>query len=322
MANSTEYNLSYINFEGKTPTRPKHYCAHGVGSLALADGYRTREQHLDDFISWVMDRAGLDSAAYRIESLYRRLPTCLRILKAHSTRAARELLERQPDLLTKVISSMLIGVTEFFREPGVFDFLRTQILPSFIGHGKPLRIWVAACSSGAEIYSMAILLAELGLLERSFLLGTDCRVDAIMHATMGLYDEKAMRLVPSATRHEYFEPAGRQWRPVERVRKQVHWKVANLLADVEPGPWDMIFWRNSAIYLNSYSAENVWHRLISVLAPDGVLIPGKAEQPPNDASLKHAGRCVYRKAMSPVSGTIQPIVKRFIDKEAILEIFG
>ena len=92
-------------------------------------------------------------------------------------------------------------------------------------------------------------LGEAGLLERSYLLGTDCRGDAIERAKLGLYDAATLKLVPAATRDKYFEPAGQHWRPVEALRRQVHWKAADLLAGVEHGPWDIILWRNAAIYL-------------------------------------------------------------------------
>ena len=141
---------------------------------------------------------------------------------------------------------------------------------------------------------MAILLSEAGLLERSYLLGTDCRGDAIERAKLGLYDAAMLKLVRCATRDKYFEPAGQQWRPVEALRRQVHWKVADLLAGVEDGPWDIILWRNAAIYLKPCPAETIWRRLASVLAPEGVLIAGKAERPPRDAGLTHAARCIYR----------------------------
>jgi chemotaxis methyl-accepting protein methylase len=143
---------------------------------------------------------------------------------------------------------------------------------------------------------MAILLSEAGLLHGSYLLGSDCRGDAIERARLGLYDASLLSLVPSAMRDRYFEPDGRFCRPVEALRRQVHWKVADLLAGVEDGPWDIIFWRNAAIYLNPLPAETIWRRLAAVLAPQGLLIAGKADRPPADAGLKAVGRCIYRVA--------------------------
>jgi chemotaxis methyl-accepting protein methylase len=248
----------------------------------------------------------------------------LRALKVRSTHAARELLEQEPQRISQAVTSLLIGATEFFREPGVFDFLRTQVLPALAGRKRRLRIWSAACSTGAELYSMAILLSEAGLLERSDLLGTDCRGDAIERAKAGLYDATTLKLVRSAVRAEYFEPAGQHWRPVEALRRQARWKAADLLAGVESGPWDVILWRNAAIYLTPRAAETVWRRLASVLAAEGVLVAGKADRPPDDAGLTPAARCVYRVADGPprrLGSTWQSLLPRAIGEEPTREQF-
>ena len=329
MNHSARHDLSYISFVGKTPPRRRLFSASGTLGLSAGDcrglafglgtegdtscavadgtppasGYPESAAFLagprtpsDDFIAWVLGLAGLDAAAYRAGPLARRLPACLRTLKVGSTAAARELLERRPELVTKAVSSLLIGVTEFFREPEVFDLLRTQVLPALAERKPRLRIWSAACSSGAELYSVAILLSELGLLERSFLLGTDCRGDAIERRREGLYDAAMLRPVPCAVREKYFQPAGRHWRPIEALRRQAQWKTADLLSAVEAGPWDVIFWRNTAIYLEPHAADATWRRLASVLDPQGVLIAGKADHPPHDAGLAHAARRIYRRA--------------------------
>ena len=133
-----------------------------------------------------------------------------------------------------------------------------------------------------------------------------------------------LKLVPSATRDKYFEPAGQQWRPVEALRRQVRWKVADLLAGVEDGPWDIILWRNAAIYLKPGAAETIWRRLASVLAPEGVLIAGKADRPPSDAGLTRAARCIYRLATAgnwPRRRQEQSLPSRSIGKKAALEQF-
>ncbi len=199
MKSGTSHDLSHICFEGKEPARRQRSYARRACPAVLATPAPATEEQPDDslFIAWVMERAGLDAAAYRLQPLHRRLPSCLRAMKVRSTQAARDLLERKPQLVASAVSSLLIGVTEFFREPAVFDSLRTRILPVLAGGNRRLQIWSAACSSGAELFSMAILLSETGLLERSYLLGTDCRDDAIERARLGLYDGTALKHVPS-----------------------------------------------------------------------------------------------------------------------------
>jgi chemotaxis methyl-accepting protein methylase len=248
----------------------------------------------DEFIAWVLARAGLDATAYRTPPLVRRLPACLRALKASTPDAARSMLERTPDLLAPALNALLIGVTTMFREPEVYQFLRAEILPAWSVRSDALRIWSAACSSGDELCSMAMILADAGLLERSYLLGTDCRGDAVAQARAGLYEAAALGPMGKEFRDRYLERAGRGWRPVEALRRQLHWKVADVLSGVEAGPWDMILWRNAAMYLNANNAETVWRQLASVLRDGGVLVVGKAERPPLELGLKHVGRCVYR----------------------------
>lgn len=304
MSSGARHDLSHIYFENQAPPRRQRDRAQGARHKVPATAAHAPEEPLDDFLAWVFERAGLQAAAYRPQSLHRRLPACLRALQVRSPRAARDLLERKPALLAKALNALLIGVTAFYREPDVFDALQTKILPELARRNPRLRVWSAACSSGAELYSMAILLSEAGLLEQSYLLGADCRADAIERAKQGLYDAATLKLVSSATRDKFFEPAGQHWRPIKALRRHVHWKVADLLTGVEHGPWDMILWRNAAIYLKSWPADVIWRQLTSVLAPGGVLIAGKAERPPADAGLANAARCIYRRANRPATGPV------------------
>jgi chemotaxis protein methyltransferase CheR len=316
MDRTTARNLNHIDFEGTTPARARRFS--GLGANCATLPAPPAEVSSDDFLRWVLRRAGLDAAAYRAEPLRRRLPACRRVLKVHSVGAARELLEHQPELISTAIGSLLIGVTDFFREPAVFDMLAAQVLPRLAGRKGPVRIWSAACSTGAELYSVAILLAEGGLLERTYLLGTDCRDEAIEQARLGSYDAKSLEAIPSTTRDKYFEPDGRRRKLINALRRRAHWKTADLLAGVEMGPWDIILWRNGAIYLEAHAAEAIWRQLASVLASDGVVIVGKAERPPRDAGLIQMGRCVYCREpaiANPSQSGDRPSIRGRIDRQ-------
>ena len=202
MKSGTSHDLSHICFEGKEPARRQRSYARRACPAVLATPRPPRKSgwttplHRLGIGACRTGRRGLplpaaaSSLAVLLEGYEGPIdPGCPRTAgaKAAPRRAS-------------AVSSLLIGVTEFFREPAVFDFLRTQVLPVLAGGNRRLRIWSAACSSGAELYSMAILLSETGLLERSYLLGTDCRGDAIERARLGLYDATALKLVQAATR--------------------------------------------------------------------------------------------------------------------------
>src|ERR1051326_2853481 len=123
------------------------------------------------FVRWLFRNGGIGGGAYRFETLRRRLPACLRAVRAQSTAHAKQLLQDTPELIRPAMGAMVLGVTWFFRDAEVFDHLRHSVLPALTS-SRP-RIWSAGCSDGAELYSIAISLAELGLLDGSRLLGTD-----------------------------------------------------------------------------------------------------------------------------------------------------
>ena len=84
-------------------------------------------------------------------------------------------------------------------------------------------------------------------------------------------------------------------RVVSSLRRRTRWKTGNLLAGVEAGPWDVILWRNSAMYLEQPASDAIFGRLADSLAPGGYLVVGKAERPPGGVGLADAGRCVFVK---------------------------
>lgn len=204
------------------------------------------------------------------------------------------MLHKRPELLAAALGTLLIGVTGFFRDPLVFEALRDAILPDLAArHGQPLRVWSAACSSGAELYSVAILLAEAGLLGRSVLLGTDCRAEAIAQAQAGCYDEELLLGLAPPLRERYCRPHGPRWQITLPAHGAITWKTANLLDGLEPGPWDLILFRNTAIYMAAPAVQHLWAQLAAALRPGGALVVGKAEYPATP-TLRLVGRSIYR----------------------------
>jgi chemotaxis methyl-accepting protein methylase len=189
------------------------------------------------------------------------------------------------------LGAVLIGVTDFFRDQQVFEDIRNMVIPELTKHSDPVRIWSAGCSSGSELYSVVMLADEAELVAR-------CRADAIADARAASYNDTEMREVPAALREKYFEKKvdGRR-RVVERLRRRTTWKTADLCAAPEPGPWDLILWRNMGIYLNPDAVEHILANLVTALAPGGFLVLGKAERPSArvGVGLLPVCRCIYSK---------------------------
>jgi len=247
------------------------------------------------FFRWLFLQAGLEARLYRGETLERRLPACLRSLRVATPAQARRLLEQKPELVQTAVSSMLVGVTAFFRNPPVFDFLRREVLPGLRGIRNGIYAWSAGCSDGAELYSIAILLSELNLLSGSYLLGSDCRPDAIQRAKEGCFDSLALKNIDPLLLDRYFLPGGGRRQVCSSLRRSARFKTADILKTREPGVWDLIFFRNTAMYFRPEAASLLWENFETSLRPGGVLVLGKAERPAGRKSLVPLAPCIYRR---------------------------
>ena len=207
--------------------------------------------------------------------------------------AGRQELQTAVDLLTT-------NETSFFREPKHFDFLRKKVLPA-ARRGGPFRVWSAACSSGEEPYSVAMLLAaELGLANWD-VLGTDISSRVLETARLALYDlGRAEQISADYLRRFCLKGKGPQagkFLIEKSVRERVKFARANLnepLADF--GQFDVILLRNVMIYFSSLTKQKVMQHLIPALKPGGYFIIGHCDTLAGVThGLTSCGASVYRK---------------------------
>lgn len=268
-----------------------------AASAALA-GVETLDPASAAFFRLACDRRGLDASRYRATVLRRRQGACLRALRAASLREAHGSLERDAGSADRVIEAVMIGVTAFFRDEPVFDALG-PMLPGLARRRARLRVLSVGCSDGSEVYSVAILLAERGLLHKSTLWGLDCRNEAIAVASAGAYAAEAVGRLDPALRARHFGPAPGAGRPAVRVnealRAACRWRVGDAFTLEGPADVDLLLCRNLAIYLRHEASRELWARLGARLRPGGVLMVGKAERPAGVAGLVRVGPCLYQK---------------------------
>ncbi len=251
------------------------------------------------FLEWLFARSDLDWRAYRTETLRRRLPACLRTLRAGSPSLARRLLEERPELLEPALSSILVGVTSFFRDAAVFEALRQEIASAARRNlQRGLYIWSVGCSTGAELYSVALLVAEhAGLLDRSFLLGTDCRSGAIEQARAGWFSSEDVEALSPEMIERWFVRGAKGWNVVPGLRRGLQWRVSDILRTHEPGVWDIILFRNTSMYMQPEATDPLWTRFENSLGPGGTLVLGRAERPVGTRRLVPISSCVWRRTM-------------------------
>lgn len=192
-------------------------------------------------------------------------------------------------LSKQVVEKITTRETSFFRDNSPFQLLQNKILPELVdravGRGirtPQIRIWSAACSSGQEIYTIAMTMHELlGDMSkfRIRLLATDISNEAIAHASKAVYAPfEISRGLPANLRQKYFVPEGKDWKVKDEIRAMVSFRQMNLLKDFSAvGSFDIIFCRNVAIYFDEKDKKDMFTRLSRQLDPEGTLIIGSTE---------------------------------------------
>ncbi len=187
--------------------------------------------------------------------------------------------------LHNFIDAVSTNETYFFREINHFNVLRRTVLPEIIKRKHRARVWSAGCSTGEEVYTLRIVvnetLAELGQPGADVsIVGTDISTQAVARAKNGVYNERALRLVPQAAMDRYLAPEKAGTRQVlPDVRSSVEFRVHNLFKDPPPGgPFDIIFCRNVMIYFNKATQTKLVDEIFSsALDPEGYLFIGHSE---------------------------------------------
>lgn len=192
----------------------------------------------------------------------------------------------QTQLRDRLVDALTTNETLFFRDRSPFDALRENILPELRKQSavrRPrLRIWSAACSTGQEPYSIAMTLIDclpdLNQWDVS-ILATDISQDALQRARSGIYASHEIdRGLSHQVRDRFFTRHGDKWAIQPEIRRMVRFEVQNLhRPPVNPGPFDVIFCRNVAIYFKADLRKALFERLTSVLTPDGYLFVGCSE---------------------------------------------
>ncbi len=192
---------------------------------------------------------------------------------------------KEPALSQHVVEALLNNETYFFRDRTPFDQLGRNALPALAERrreSKRLRIWSAGCSTGQELYSIAMLFAEEPARWHGWsldLMGSDVSETAVNRAREGLYTQfEAQRGLAVTQMIRWFTESEDGWRVAESLRRNVHFQVHNILeAPPHPGQFDIVLCRNVLLYLSGDRKRAAFDRLASALAPDGWLMLGAGE---------------------------------------------
>ncbi|MBV9522234.1 MAG: protein-glutamate O-methyltransferase [Alphaproteobacteria bacterium] len=233
------------------------------------------------------ERSGLvltPDKAYLLES--RLLPIARRWNRRSLAELASDLRIRPETALVRdILEAMTTNESFFFRDVKPFDQFKSFVLPELLrtrAATRSIRIWSAACSSGQEPYSLAMILNEQRAQMagwRCEIIATDLSTEILEKARAGLYSQfEVQRGLPIQLLVKYFKQLGDRWQVDDSIRAMVQFRPFNLLDDMSGlGRFDVIFCRNVLIYFDQPTKAVVLDRLGRQLAPDGYLYLGGAE---------------------------------------------
>jgi chemotaxis protein methyltransferase CheR len=275
-------------------------------------------EDIDDFaargsiaplIAQIERERGIDLSQYRISYAERRLGTRLRALGLTTYREYADYLSSHETEYARLLDALTVNVTDFFRDPPVWDIIRGEVIPQILG-GKAaaghhaVRAWSAGCATGEEPYSivMAFLAAKGPKPERMLLsiVATDLDPLALRTAQRAEYDIAKIDHIPATDRSRFVIADQRHFRIDPEVAEKVRFRKLDLFTDDPPLSIDLILCRNVFIYFTKEQQERITGVFHRALARGGYLVLGRTEKMPTEAAKRFepvSGReRIYRKA--------------------------
>ncbi len=242
---------------------------------------------LDQVVILLRERSGNDFSLYKSNTLYRRIERRMAVHQLATMKDYVRFLRSNLQELDLLFKELMIGVTNFFRDADVWEALRTKTIPELLARnpdGKALRAWCAACSTGEEAYSLAIVFKEaLETLkpEARFTLqiyATDLDPDAVDKARKGQYPDNIVADVSPERLARYFVPEeGGGYRIAKAIREMVVFATQNIASDPPFTKLDLLTCRNLLIYFGPQLQKRLLPLFYYALNPDGLLLLGSAE---------------------------------------------
>lgn len=236
-----------------------------------------------ELLDMVLKSTGVDFSGYKEDTLLRRLARHMGALQISHLRTYLEHCRRHPKEMHRLQRDFLVSFSVFFRDPQAFEAVRSAWAERLLRTPAeaPLKLWVPGCANGEEVYSLAMMLAELlggpQHLQRVQLLGTDLNPNAIAAARVGHYRATALREVPTALLQRYFKPMGHVHEVLAAVRACCRFEVRNVFDGGPDEPVDMVSCRNMLIYLKPEQQAKLLALLHRALRSDGLLFVAPVE---------------------------------------------
>ncbi len=239
---------------------------------------------LKNILAQLQKATGVDFSAYKMQTIKRRIIRRMLLHNSKTLKEYSELILKKPELLDILYQDLLINVTGFFRDSETHKFLKSTLLPKLLKEKSPnnaLRIWVPACSTGEEAFSIAMMLLEIQDKKAVDIpiqiFATDLSVQAVRKARIGLYSKNELESISPKQIQRFFTKSDGGYRIANAVRKICVFAPHNVLMDPPFSRIDFISCRNLFIYLDTPAQKKALTTFHYALNEGGYLMLGKSE---------------------------------------------
>lgn len=298
--------VDIVSDPGKIPDILDRYAKHPFRSQFEQRDAPVDETSLQHVFRLLQQRHKIDFAYYKPSTIGRRIERRIQLNHHGDLDEYVARLEEDPSEVDLLYKDLLIGVTRFFRDGEAFEILRNDVLPQLLmahNTNEEFRVWVAACGTGEEAYSIAILIDEcMRAMNRRLpvkIFATDVHQTSLDIAHPGIYPETALEEMTAARRTNYFNKVESGYQVLPEVRKMIVFAPHNLVKDAPFTHLHLITCRNLLIYLRTMAQKKVISLFHFGLKAGGVLFMGASESPgelSDEFDTLHERWKIYRKS--------------------------
>lgn len=250
----------------------------------------------NEFHNYIYKEFNLNLNAYKQEQLNRRITSLMSRRGIKSLDEYKKILSNNQEEREKFLDFITINVTEFFRNPELFNELK-KVIQDYSKNEKKLKIWSAACSIGCEPYSIAMLINEINPYIQANILATDIDNNILKRAILGEYVDVEMKNVDKNFRDKYFKYNNDKYYINDKIKSMVTFKKHDLILDKYEGNFDLIVCRNVVIYFKNEIKQEIFDKFSKALKIGGLLFVGATESIYNhkDFNLEKVSTFIYKR---------------------------
>lgn len=234
----------------------------------------------EDFKKEFLILSKIDLNSYKENQMKRRIDNFISKKQCAGYVDFFNMIKKDREVYDMFITYLTINVSEFYRNPAQWRTLENDIIPHLIAvFGKRLRIWSAACSTGDEPYSLAMVMSDFMPLSQVEIIATDLDKEVLSKAKKGWYNEKSIKGLPDKYVKKFFQKdESGLYKVSDELKKCITFKEHNLLKDAYPADVNLVVCRNVLIYFTEDAKDKIYRNISKSLKKDGVLFVGSTEQ--------------------------------------------